>query len=349
MHRLAFYVNCFVTESAVYLEVVEVAVVVRSDGPGLLINATLKQVLLAICQDFFQKLTNFDNDIVFRTLNNLLPFCAMQNESMEATKESEFHMHEQLKKKINRLTTSIRRQQAQLEKINNMMSVVRPKMMFSDGLKRQQEQEQQIYDCLSTTVLEQRKQCNRLKTVLDGKMKINETKRRAMELRGKAKTQKQISVERSAGNQSVISDPSPGPSKEMIPNLPLPSPESQNINYSMLSPTFPRHKSPLQGKVLEDSTTRTSVMPNDYGDALRCNVEPPGQHSLQKQLQYLQHQQDVLNAQGMALAAQGGMSGAQLQVFQSFMEQHRALLPTLTSTSSSNTESLVQPGSRSGC
>ena len=272
----------------------------------------------------------------------------MQNESMEATKESEFHMHEQLNKKINRLTNSIKRQQAQLEKINNMMSVVRPKMMFSDGLKRQQEQEQQIYDCLSTTVLEQRKQCNRLKTVLEGKMKINETKRRAMELRGKAKTQKQVSGERT-GNQSVHSDPSPGPSKEMIPSVPLQSLESQNINMSMLSPTFPRHKSPLHGKVQEDSTTRTSVMPSDFGDALRCSVEPPGQHSLQKQLQYLQHQQDVLNAQGMALAAQGGMSGAQLQVFQAFMDQHRALLPTLTSTSSSSTDSLAPPVSPSGC
>ena len=264
---------------------------------------------------------------------------------MEPAKESESQLHEQLSEKISRLAASIKSQRAQLEKINKIMSVVRPKMVFSDGLKRQQEQEQQIYDCLSTTVVEQQKQCSKLKTVLEGKMKINETKRRAIELRGKAKAQKQMPGER-AVNQSAVPNQSQRPSKEQLPSLPLPSPQSQNVAGPMLSPTFSCHKSPLHNKVLEESGTRTETMSHDYSDPLEGIVEPSSQQSLQRQLQYLQHQQDVLNARGMALAAQGGLSGAQLQVFQSLIQQHAAALPLRPGSSSA--ESLVQSTSDSG-
>lgn len=264
---------------------------------------------------------------------------------MEAMKESEPYLHEQLNEKVGRLSASIKSQKAQLEKINQIMSVVRPKMVFSDGLRVQQEQEQQIYDCLSTTVVEQQKQCNRLKTVLEGKMKINETKRRAIELRGKAKAQKQVSGERT-GNQRVASNQTPGPSKEIISHMALPSPQSHNITSPMLSPTFSCQASPVHNTVHEGSSTSTDTTPLDFNGALQGNLEPSNQQSLQRQLQFLQHQQDVLNAQGMALAAQGGMSGAQLQVFQSLMQQHRALLPLRTNPSS--TESLSRPTLDSG-
>ena len=258
-------------------------------------------------------------------------------------KESESHLHEQLNEKVGRLSASIKSQQAQLEKINQIMSVVKPKMVFSDGLKVQQEQEQQIYDCLSTTVLEQQKQCNKLKTVLEGKMKINETKRRAIELRGKAKAQKQMPGERT-GNQRVVPNPTPGSSKEMTSGMALPSPQSQSVTSPLLSPTFSFQKSPMHNKVHESSATSTDTMPQDFDSALQSSLEPSNQQSLQRQLQFLQHQQDVLNAQGMALAAQGGMSGAQLQVFQSLMQQQRALLPLHPSSTDSVSRPTLDPG-----
>ena len=276
-------------------------------------------------------------------------FYSVKGKSIEALKESEATLHEQLNEKIGRLTLSIKNQESRLEKINKMMAVIRPKMMFSEGLKKQQQQEQQIYDCLRTTVAEQQKQCHKLKNVLEGKMKIFETKRRAIELRGKTKAQKQTLGER-AESQSAVSSPSPGSSRDTVSGMMLPSPQSQgfprNDSGPMLSPTCPYDKSPLHRELNGESGTSTDTMRCDMPVTYQNNMEQSSQQSLQRQLQHLQHQQDVLNAQGMALAAQGGMSGAQLQVFQSLMQQHKAMMPFGSSSSSS--ESQLRTASDSG-
>ena len=269
---------------------------------------------------------------------------------MEALRDSEATLHDQLNHKIDRLSTSIKKQENQLEKINKMMSAIRPKMMFSDGLKRQQVQEKQIYECLSVTVSEQRKQCQKLRHLLEGKVKISETKRRAMELRGKAKVVKHIMGERAEG-QTTMSSQSPGLGRESVPPAMHSPPQSQGLQRNAASPpqssTFPFGASPLRNELSEEyAATETDTVRHEMNPGAQSSIEPSNQQSLQRQLQHLQHQQDILNAQGMVLATQGGMSGAQLQVFQSLMQQNKAMLPLRAANSSS--ESLLRRASDSG-
>ena len=212
-----------------------------------------------------------------------------------------------------------------------MMNAVQTKMLMSEGLKKQQQQEQQIYDYITTTIAEQEKQCNKLKVVLKGKMKVSETKRRTLELRGKAKMQK--SVRGGTDKQRFFHPPSSNQVTEKVPKIMFaktqheePAASSSGESSFVVMPRTNQDYSCVsdenrgQGPAYQDFNNQSSSTAiNDSSDQ--------DQHSLQRQLQQLQHQQDVLNAQGMALAAQGNIPNGQLEIIQSLMQRQAAFFP----------------------
>ena len=256
-------------------------------------------------------------------------------------KASEAQLHAQLNDKIGSLSLSIKKQKSQLEKIHSMMMELRPKMFSSDGLVKQQAQEQQIFDYISSTLAEQKNQCSKLKVTLEGKIRISETKRRAIELRGKARLH-------SASTASLGQPPSAGSmssfsGKEQRPRSVLSCSDGESFQGSscveshLSTQMFSGIQPPLAEKKMGNNLREEALL-NRRSESYE-NFDDQEQQSLQRQLQQLQHQQDVLNAQGMALAAQGTISRGQLEFVQALMQQQKSLLPGAVSLSPGHVQS----------
>lgn len=242
----------------------------------------------------------------------------------------------QLKRKLEALSDSIKKQKNQLERIIEILHNAPMELNVSQEVNQQQQQ-QQICEDLEFTIKEQERQCHKLKIILEGKVRVYETKRRVTELREKSRWMKSVTEasnrERPNNDTSMLEDNStPSASTSFSPKPGLNS-------GSSIQPESGFSVSNTASKRIHESDQVETVK-------RECDVEAePGdeeQRSLQRQLRQLQQQQDVLNAQGMALATQGDLSPNQLELLQTLLLQQQMNTP-LGQQQPKNEEALNYP------
>ncbi len=260
----------------------------------------------------------------------------------------------QLKKKLETLTMSISEQKDRLKLIFEIMQNIRHEMSVSENMQIQQNYQNQIYEQLKNNIEEQEKQCHKLRIILDGKIKVSETKRIVMELREKSKLLK-TAAETSEKTRLKPSKNTSGQLPYQESSVPaVPSRDNQRVSQSYVrtqsSSSYVRTEGPSQSSTSyvrpdtqaqssstyrENSVLKRSFQGGQENRAkISCTTERQEQNSqtsnssqqeqsLQRQLQQLQHQQEVLNAQGMALATQGSIPSSQIELLQLLLRQQQ--------------------------